>query len=356
MSMNTEWLKDLISFLRQPYFYLPAILIGSVLTGVIAELIVGRMIGRFTSRTKTALDDKLLRALKRPIAISIMLFGVWLTLSLSGLSPALVSLTKSAIATLAIVIWTFFLFEIATATINYFSAVRDVLPFFQPQTKPLLLMGSKILIIAAALYLLSNAWSWDLSAWIASAGIAGIAIGFAAKDTLANLFAGIFIIADQPYRIDDYVVLDSTNNPIRGKVTHIGLRSTRILTRDDVEVIVPNGIIGNSTIINESGGPYEKFRIAVDCSVAYGSDVDAVEEILLKVAEDEPLVVNYPEARVRFRSFGDSGLIFALLVWVEKPELRGLALHLLNQRIYKALNAAGIEIPYPKRDVYLHQA
>jgi MscS family membrane protein len=86
-----------------------------------------------------------------------------------------------------------------------------------------------------------------MTAWLASAGIIGIAVGFAAKDTLANLFSGVFILADSPYKLGDYVVLEDNS---RGKVTQIGLRSTRMLTRDDVEVTVPNSIMGNTKIIN----------------------------------------------------------------------------------------------------------
>jgi MscS family membrane protein len=82
---------------------------------------------------------------------------------------------------------------------------------------------------------------------LASAGIIGIAVGFAAKDTLANLFSGVFILADSPYKLGDYVVLEDNS---RGKVTQISLRSTRMLTRDDVEVTVPNSITGNTKIIN----------------------------------------------------------------------------------------------------------
>ncbi|MFT5274966.1 MAG: MscS family membrane protein [Cryomorphaceae bacterium] len=86
-----------------------------------------------------------------------------------------------------------------------------------------------------------------MTAWLASAGIIGIAVGFAAKDTLANLFSGVFILADSPYKLGDYVVLEDNS---RGKVTQISLRSTRMLTRDDVEVTVPNSITGNTKIIN----------------------------------------------------------------------------------------------------------
>ena len=107
--------------------------------------------------------------------------------------------------------------------------------------------------------------------------------------------------------------------PVRGEVTSIGIRSTRLLTRDDVEITVPNSIMGNSKIINEAGGRHEKYRIHVKVGVAYGSDIDKVHDILLDIAKNNGDVCTSPEPRIRFRAFGDSSLDHELLCWVEKP-------------------------------------
>jgi MscS family membrane protein len=222
----------------------------------------------------------------------------------------------------------------------------------RPQTRPLFENLGFLIVLAIAGYLLFRSWDIDMTAWLASAGVIGIAVGFAAKDTLANLFSGVFILADAPYKIDDYVVLDSGQ---RGKVTHIGIRSTRLLTRDDVEITIPNAIMGNTSIINESGGPHEKFRIRVSVGVAYGSDIDKVKEVLMEVAVKEPQVCNDPEPRVRFLLFGASSLDIDLLCWVENPEIRGRVLDVLNTTIYKRFNEEGIEIPYSKQDVYIKE-
>ncbi|MEE8343466.1 MAG: mechanosensitive ion channel family protein, partial [Gammaproteobacteria bacterium] len=97
----------------------------------------------------------------------------------------------------------------------------------------------------------------------------------------------------------------------------------------------------------------EKFRIRVAVSVAYGSDIDQVRRILTEVATGEEMVCEVPEPRVRFRTFGDSGLNFELLCWVDKPVLRGRVLDALNSEVYKRFQSEGVEIPYPKRDVYI---
>ena len=140
----------------------------------------------------------------------------------------------------------------------------------------------------------------------------------------------------------------------RGRVTQVGLRSTRLLTRDDVEITIPNAVIANAKIINESGGPWEKERIRIRVGVAYGSDLQLVRRVLADAASGHPNVCTDPAPRVRFRSFGDSALEHELLCWIDEPVLRGRVVDALNTSVYEKLMAAGIEIPYPKRDVYLH--
>jgi small-conductance mechanosensitive channel len=138
-------------------------------------------------------------------------------------------------------------------------------------------------------------------------------------------------------------------------VSDIGIRSTRLLTRDDVEVTVPNAVIANAQIVNETGGPYDKMRVRVKVEAAYGSDVDRVREVLLGSVEGVENISPEPSPRVRFRELGSSGLVFELLAWIDEPIYRGRVLDDLNTRVYKAFNAAGIEIPYAKRDVYIKE-
>jgi MscS family membrane protein len=222
----------------------------------------------------------------------------------------------------------------------------------QPSSLPLFDIGFKVVVTVAAIYFVFLAWHMDLTAWAASAGIIGVAVGFAAKDSLSNLFAGIFILADAPYKVGDFIVLEGGQ---RGRVTAIGIRSTRILTLDHVEITVPNGIIASSRITNEAGGPNTAQRLAVKVSAAYGSDVDLVRDVLLSCAEGVEHVCSDPPPEVRFTDFGDSGLNFQLLAWVQEPALRDPVLSVLNTKVYKAFAKAGIEIPYPKRDVYVKQ-
>jgi small-conductance mechanosensitive channel len=193
-------------------------------------------------------------------------------------------------------------------------------------------------------------WGINVTAWIASAGILSVVIGFAAKDTLGNLFAGIFIMADSPYKEGDYINLDTGE---RGYVRDIGIRSTRIQTRDDIEITIPNSVIANSKIINESGGPHEKERIRITIDVAYGSIIEDVKSIMNNIAQSSDSVCQDPAPRVRFREFGESGIRFQLLAWIEKPELRGRVIDELSTEIYNSFNSNNIEIPFPQRTIHI---
>ena len=207
----------------------------------------------------------------------------------------------------------------------------------------------KLMLTGLFIYLFFLVWGIDATAWVASAGIIGIAVGFAARDTIANLISGVSIVADAPYKIGDYIVLDSGE---RGVVPSLGIRSTRLMTRDDVEVSIPNAVIGTAKIINESGGPKVRHRIRIPIGVAYDSDIDQVIDTLKEIAADNEIVVGEPAPRVRIRGFGDNAINLELLGWIRRPADRGLAIHRLNHAIIHRFRERDIQIPFPQRDLH----
>lgn len=324
----------------------------SLILAKVATSILTTLIAQLTRRTKIRWDDQINRLLPSPVFWTLFLLGLLMAFIPLKLSAASDSITQSLVATVLIILWSSFVLRLIVIVLRVISINAKQQTLIRPQTKPLFQNLAYIFVFIIGVYLIFSSWHIDMTAWLASAGIVGIAIGFAAKDTLANLFAGVFILADSPYKIGDYVVLDSGE---RGMVTHIGIRSTRLLTRGDVEITIPNAVMGNTRISNESGGPHEKYRLNVSIGVAYGSDIDQVRAVLMDVAENEKEVCIDPEPRVRFRSFGDSSLDIDLLCWVETPEVRGRVLDALNTTIYKRFNAEGIEIPYSKHDLYIKE-
>ena len=334
--------------------YLQALipLILGIAAGWIFNNIIITNLKKLASKTNLVVDDHLFNLLQSPLFNSILLVGVSGSIFILAPPEPYLGISFSLIQTFAIVIWVMFLLTSNRIMLTAIARNKNRVKAVHNQTLPLFLNLINIFIVVMAVYFIFSAWHIDMTAWLASAGIVGIAVGFAAKDTLANLFSGVFIMADAPYKIGDYVVLDTLD---RGEITHIGIRSTRMLTRGDVEITIPNSVMGNTKIINESGGPHEKFRCSVAVGVAYGSDIDLVRSILVNIAIAEETVCADPEPRVRFRVFGASSLDFDLLVWIEKPMLRGRVVDILNTEIYHQFRDNNVEIPYSKQDLYIKE-
>jgi small-conductance mechanosensitive channel len=348
-----EWMLPIWDALSAFPLLAPIVIIGvGFLLARVVTFLFKRTTSQLTSRTKTEIDDQIINQLGRPVFATVFYASLMLaTLSLE-LAPGWTKAIIRIVASLGILVWTTAAFPIANLVLKTLAHLRDRYELIQDRTVPLFDILSKLLIAGLAAYALLMVWNIDPTAWLASAGVVGIAVGFAAKDTLANLFSGLFIVVDAPYKIGDFINLDSGE---RGMVTHVGLRSTRLLTRDDIEITIPNAVIGNAKIINETGGRWEKRRIRIKVGVAYGSDVDQVCETLIKVTHDHPKISANPAPRVRMRGFGESSLDFELLGWINQPVDRGSVTHELLMNTYKSLNEAGIEIPFPKRDLYIKE-
>ena len=350
-----DWLPELLVAPWDFFATYPPVLALIVLVVGLALAIIGRSLvlrwgGKLTSGVDHGLDTRLLRVVAGVAALVVAYVSAVLAIQIVGFSERVERILINVLLSLLILRLIKSAMTASHLGLEILSRIRDRYEIVEERTIPLFELVSTIIIIAAAAYALLMVWEINPTAWLASAGVIGIAVGIAARDTLANLFAGFFIIAESPYKLGDYIVLD---NGQRGEVTRVGIRSTRLLTRDDVEITVPNAEMANAKIINESGGRWVKFRIRIQVGVAYGSDVDQVVELLESVAFQHDTVCQDPAPRVRMRGFGDSSLNFELLCWVNHPSERGLVTHELFMKIYKELGKAGIEIPFPQRDVWM---
>lgn len=316
----------------------------------ITDLIVDKLLKRLAVRTRIKADDQVIKALHRPICLTILLFGMLHALFIPpALTPPFDSILPNIVKSLLLIIW----WALIIGEMRRFDE-SHIKAYLQKRNldRDLFLLAknvSQVLIIFAGIAWILIIWNVNLTPLFASAGIAGIAIALAAKDTMANFFGGISLFADRAYKVGDYIILDSGQ---RGEVVEMGIRSTKIKTRDDVMISIPNSILANSMIINESA-PEPRFRIRIDVGVAYGSDLRKVEKTLLHVARENETLARIPEPRVRVRAFADSSVNFQLLVWVRDPSEKGLQTHNLLKAIYAAFEKEGITIPFPQRDVHL---
>lgn len=335
-----------------PWLLAAAVIVTGTIIAKLAQWLFRSSLGKLASKTKGDFDDQLLKVLAKGLYSLIFYLSLLLAIEALQFASGIDTFLKRFVVTLLIISLMVKVLKITRLTLEAFSHNKKRFKFIEERTIPILDITTKILIVGAGLYILILSWGINPTAWLASAGIVGIAVGFAAKDTLANLFSGFFIVADSPYKLGDYIILDTGE---RGRVTHVGIRSTRLLTRDDVEVTIPNSVMGNAKIVNESGGPWEKTRIRINVGVSYDSDLEQVHDVLMEMAEDNADLCSSPEPRVRFRSFGGSSIDLQFMAWIERPEQKGLISHRLIMKIHKLFNEKGIEIPYSKQDLYVKE-
>lgn len=217
----------------------------------------------------------------------------------------------------------------------------DTVHVVQESTLPLFENTALIIFAIAGLYQVFAIWNVDMTALLAGAGIGAMAIGMAAKDTLSDVIAGILILTDAPYRVGDVVYV---RNDLKGRVSQIGLRNTRIVTRNNVEVIVPNTIMGTSQIVNESSSKEEGIRISIDISVSNKEDVAAVKSYLLKAVEASREVNQAKKKKAIMTGFEMDMLQFRVQCWIDDPEKKGDAKAELMENVYLVFREVDIDV------------
>ncbi|MEN8007053.1 MAG: mechanosensitive ion channel domain-containing protein [Candidatus Krumholzibacteriota bacterium] len=336
--------------MQNPYTRL-AIIVGlAIVTALTLRIFLLPLLQRLTRKSSTDIDDKAVSLLVLALTRTVVLQGIHIATLDFIPNERIDTVVTSITTTLVILIWVRFFSVTGAMVFKRLSKNVEKYKWIQPQTLPLVQFAYKVIVFGVMTYMIMSAWNINLTSWLASAGVLGIAVGFAAKDTLANFISGVFILVDAPYKVGQYIIIDGES---RGVVTEIGMRSTRLLTRDNVEVTVPNAVIGNAKIVNESSGPSPRMRVRVNTSVAYGSDVDRVKEILLECVREVSHTSDEQSPVVRFITMGESSLDFQILVWVKHPVFRGRVRDEINTRVYKALAVEGLEIPFPQRDLHI---
>ncbi len=204
-------------------------------------------------------------------------------------------------------------------------------------------------LIAVGFYVAFQLVGVDLSSLAIIAASLGVGIGFGLQNIINNLVSGIIILAERPISIGDRIEVAG----VAGRVTKIQLRSTTVVTNDNITMIVPNADFISNTVTNWSHGD-PKVRIRVPVGVAYGSDLKLLQRLLLEAAAEHPKALRDPSPVVLFTEFGDSSLNFELGVWTQ--EMTATPIHFtseMNFIIDQKLRENDIEIPFPQRDLHV---
>ena len=208
------------------------------------------------------------------------------------------------------------------------------------------------IIYAVAIILALDTLGVNVMPFVAGAGVAGIAIGFAAKDTLSNLIAGVLLIIDRPFEVGDRIEVWSApaGSATWGDVIDIGLRATKIKTTDNIIIIIPNNEIMKRDIVNYTILT-SKIRVRINIGIAYDADIKKAKDVIIKVIETAKWISDNPPPKVVVKDFGESSVNLQARVWIDNARRRMDTISYITDKVKEAFDEEGIEIPYPKRDI-----
>jgi small-conductance mechanosensitive channel len=208
------------------------------------------------------------------------------------------------------------------------------------------------IIYVVAIILALDTLGVNVMPFVAGAGIAGIAIGFAAKDTLSNLIAGVLLIVDRPFEVGDRIEIWSApaGSATWGDVIDIGLRATKIKTTDNIVIIIPNNEIMKRDIVNYTILT-SKIRVRINIGIAYDADIQKAKDIIIKVVKSAEWISDEPPPKVVVKDFGESSVNLQARVWIDNARRRMDTISYITDNVKDAFDKEGIEIPFPKRDI-----
>ncbi len=319
-----------------------------------------RLVKRVTQWTRTNWDDQIINALLPPLRLLVLLWGLGLAIVALELPDDITRIAQQVLGTLVAfgIFWALFRLVTPLITIGWTISQRSITPTAFSEalgdkvTRALSQITKGVIVILAFAAVLET-WGYNVGGLVAGLGIGGLAIALAAQDALANLFGYFVILADEPFRIGDYIILNGTS----GVVEHVGFRSTRIRALDQSLISVPNNTVMNATITNWSR--LSKRRLNMTVGIEYKNSPEQVLSVVQAIREmlQTHEKVQPDSVIVQFVEFNASSLDLMVICFLEVPDWGDFqaAKQDINLKIMHILDERGVSIAFPSRTVYLEQ-
>lgn len=332
-------------------FLAPLLIVAGSLTAIllIRKGVIGAL-ARWAARTESRVDDAILAAVRTPSLLWSLVLALYLAVGLSSLDPNAAFYAFQFLHAILILSVTLAAANLAGSVVR---GAVERLAIEIPITGLTVGILKGVILTVGILVLLSSQ-GIAIAPILAALGIGGLAVALGLQDTLANLFAGLHLLIEKPIRPGDFIKIESGEE---GYVVDIGWRSTRIRMLPNNVIILPNGKLAQSRILNYYY-PEKRMSVLIPIGVGYDSDPTQVERILveeaLAAADAAQGLLKEPVPFVRFiPGFGESSLDFTLIVQVAEFTDQYLAQHEIRKRILARFRREGIEIPYPQRTVHI---
>jgi small-conductance mechanosensitive channel len=324
------------------------ILVGSYLAARFLSFLFGKVLGRAARRASSSFEDRLVGAVKRPLTYFLFLVGAYAAVHRSPLPTPWSHRVDVALFVLSVLLVTLaFIRAYGILLAWYTTEARGGGDGLAAEFGPLLSKAGKVLISLVAAITVLRHLGVDVESLVVSLGVGSLAVGLAAQDTLANMFAGFTLMLDRPFRIGDRIQLASGEV---GDVVTIGIRATRLKTPDETVLVIPNSVLTKEKVVNQSL-PTPQITTRVDVGVAYGTDLAQAKAVLAEAAVTSEHVDRERAPVVLVTRFGDYAVNLQVIFWTKSFAEKGLATSQVHEEIYRRFRETGIEIPFPVRKV-----
>ena len=323
-----------------------AIIIGTFVATKMVYWVLSNILRKLTAKTKTNLDDVLIDKLEKPIRYSILIIGYWIAIHYIYIENEGVMNFLEAVASIAAVL------TLTSITSRVFDAlVTEVVQPMVEKTEggadnyilPIISKAVKGIIWTFGIIIGLDNIGFDITAMIAGLGIGGLALALAAQDSVKNIFAGIMIFLDKPFKIKDRIQIEGFD----GVVEEVGLRSTRIRTLDGRIVTIPNSTFTDNSVVNVTSQP--ALKIVLNLGLTYDTDEVGMQkgvDILRQIVADNSDVLE-EDCSAGFKDFGDFSLGILFIYYV-KPEAHWLdSQNTISKEVLARFTAAGLDFAFP---------
>ena len=325
-----------------------------VLVGyLIGTWLIRSVLHRAVQRTTTEFDDRLLLAIGSNLRWLVVLITLhFTTLRLTFVNAQVKSVLNDVYFVAGLLLTAAVIIQLIDMAGNW-TRERALEEGREGQLEPLILLLTRVgwvLVVMLGVFVLLSHFGVNITGLAAMLGIGGLALSLAAQDTIADAIAGFVILVDQPFRIGDRIEIQEEHT--WGDVVDIGLRTTRIRTRDNRLVIVPNSTISENQVINYSY-PDPRYRIQTHVGIAYGTDIERARSLIIDTVRQIEGVLHDKPVEALYVEMGDSAMVFRVRWWIESYVDTRRMFDRVHTALQNALDEAGIECPFPTQTLNL---